>query len=292
MFGIQNPRLAGMAAMFVAVAAFAVLDACLKLLAAHYSAPQVAALRGLVSLPLVVVWSLLAGGAAQLIRIRWGLQLLRGALSVVMMISFSFGLQTLGLAEAYAIFFVAPLLVTLLSVLVLGERVVQQQWWAVALGFVGVLIALNPRDGGLVSLAGLSILGTALAYAMTVVLVRVIGRTDTTHSMMFWLTASMALGSLLIALPGWLPIRTQDWVLLAAIAVFGTIAQYFITVAFQRAPAATVAPLEYTALGWGILIDLTVWGAAPAMRMLVGAGFVIVAGLLLLRHERRGPRDH
>ncbi|MBK6596377.1 MAG: DMT family transporter [Proteobacteria bacterium] len=273
--------------MLVAVAAFAVLDACLKLLVAHYPPAQVAALRGLVSLPLVLVWALWAGGVSQLVRVRWGLQLLRGVLSVGMMVSFSFGLMTLGLTEAYAIFFVAPLMVTALSVLLLGESVVRAQWLAVTVGFVGVLVALNPRGTGFVSLGGLAILATAVCYALTVILVKVLGRTDSTHSMMFWLTCVMAGGSMLLALPVWLPIQQSHWPILAAIAVFGTIAQYCVTVAFQRAPAASVAPLEYTALGWGIAIDLSVWGSVPAFRTLVGAGIVIAAGLLLLRHEHR-----
>jgi len=272
--------------MLVAVAAFAVLDACLKLLVAHYSPSQVAALRGLVSLPVVLVWSLWAGGFWQLIRIRWALQLLRGVLSVAMMVLFSFGLKTLGLAETYSIFFVAPLIVTTLSVVLLGERVVRAQWLAVAIGFVGVLVALNPRGTGFVSLGGLAILGTAVAYALTAVLVKVIGRTDSTHSMMFWLILVMAFGALALAAPGWLPIRSVDWPILAAIAVFGTIAQYCVTVAFQRAPAASVAPLEYTALVWGVLIDLSVWGKAPQLRTLLGAGIVIAAGVLLLRQAR------
>ena len=117
-------------------------------------------------------------------------------------------------------------------------------------------------------------------------LVKVIGRTDSTHSMMFWLILVMAFGALALAAPGWLPIRSVDWPILAAIAVFGTIAQYCVTVAFQRAPAASVAPLEYTALVWGVLIDLSVWGKAPQLRTLLGAGIVIAAGVLLLRQAR------
>jgi drug/metabolite transporter (DMT)-like permease len=287
MFGIRNSRLAGMAAMLVAVAFFAFMDAGLKQLAAHYSAAQVAALRGLSSLPIVAAWSLWAGGVRPLIHVRWSLHLIRGVLAVIMLISFSYGVKTLSLSEAYAIFFVAPLIVTLFTMMFLGERVVGVQWLAIVLGFAGVLIVLKPEGAGFVSLGGLAILCCAVCYSLASVLVRVLGRTDTTYSMMFWMTTMLAVGSTLIALPGWQPIRAEDWGVLAVIAVAGSVAQYCVTVAFQKAPPASVAPLEYSAIAWGALIDYLVWAAVPGLRVYVGAAIVIASGLLLLRHESR-----
>lgn len=276
-----------MAAMLVAVAFFAFMDAGLKQLAAHYSAAQVAALRGLSSLPIVAAWSLWAGGVRPLIHVRWSLHLIRGVLAVIMLISFSYGVKTLSLSEAYAIFFVAPLIVTLFTMMFLGERVVGVQWLAIVLGFAGVLIVLKPEGAGFVSLGGLAILCCAVCYSLASVLVRVLGRTDTTYSMMFWMTTMLAVGSTLIALPGWQPIRAEDWGVLAVIAVAGSVAQYCVTVAFQKAPPASVAPLEYSAIAWGALIDYLVWAAVPGLRVYVGAAIVIASGLLLLRHESR-----
>lgn len=276
-----------MAAMLVAVAFFAFMDAGLKQLATHYSAAQVAALRGLSSLPIVAAWSLWAGGVRPLIHVRWSLHLFRGLLAVIMLISFSYGVKTLSLSEAYAIFFVAPLIVTLFTMMFLGERVVGVQWLAIVLGFAGVLIVLKPEGTGFVSLGGLAILCCAVCYSLASVLVRVLGRTDTTYSMMFWMTTMLAVGSTLIALPGWQPIRAEDWGVLAVIAVAGSVAQYCVTVAFQKAPPASVAPLEYSAIAWGALIDYLVWAAVPGLRVYVGAAIVIASGLLLLRHESR-----
>ena len=110
MFGIKQDRLAGMAAMLMGVASFSLMDASLKLLTAHYPAVQVAALRGMAALPVVFVWVLYAGGVQQLLRVRWPLHLIRGLLSVFMMVTFAFALKQLSLAIAYALFFVAPLL--------------------------------------------------------------------------------------------------------------------------------------------------------------------------------------
>jgi drug/metabolite transporter (DMT)-like permease len=279
-----------MGAMLIAVAIFSAMDACLKALAGHYPAPQVAALRGLSSLPVVLVWGLWAGGVRPLLRVRWPLQIVRGVLSVVMLISFSYGVKRLALSETYSIFFVAPLLVTVFSLVLLGERVVSAQWWAIAVGFIGVLVALQPKGTGLVSAGGLAVLGCAVCYSLSIVAMKALSRTDSIFAMTFWMTAMLAIGATAIAWPGWLPIRAADWWLIVMVAVTGSVAQYCITRAFQLAPAASIAPLEYTALAWGLLLDLTIWASLPGLRTLAGAAIVIVSGLILLRHESRRGR--
>jgi drug/metabolite transporter (DMT)-like permease len=276
-----------MLAMLAAVAFFAAMDAALKALTANYPSAQVAALRGLVSLPIVLLWSLWVGGWRPLVEVRWPLHLVRGALSILMMIAFAFGMKTLSLSEAYAIFFVSPLVATLFSMWIFGDRVQSMQWLAIAAGFVGVVIVLKPESAGFVTVGGLAMLVCAICYSMTAVLVRVLGRTDSTFSMMFWMTAILAVGATIIAVPVWQPIKREHYWLLGIIAVTGSVAQYFITVAFQRAPAASVAPLEYTALAWGAAVDYLIWHAVPPLRVFAGAAIVIVSGLLLLRHESR-----
>ncbi len=274
-----------MTAMLVAVAFFAFMDACLKGLVAHYPAAQVAAIRGLASLPIVLIWALWAGGLRTLIDVRWPLQILRGLIAIVMLVSFTYGIKSLSLSEAYAIFFVAPLLIALCSMWLLGERVVLVQWIAILIGFAGVLIVLRPTARGFTSLGGVAILLSAVCYALVAVLVRVLGRTDSTHSMMVYMTGLVGFGAAAIAWPGWQAIRPEHWWLIGLVAVTGSVAQYCITLAFQRAPAASVAPLEYTALAWGALVDFLVWNTLPQIRVFVGAAIVIACGLLLLRHE-------
>src|SRR5438105_4572319 len=110
----RRHNLAGIAWMVVAVGILSLMDACMKWLAPHYPPLEVAALRGATSVPIVFVWLALAGGFRQLLVVRWRLQLLRSALSVVMLSAFIYAVRELPLTEAYAIFFVAPLLVTAL----------------------------------------------------------------------------------------------------------------------------------------------------------------------------------
>jgi drug/metabolite transporter (DMT)-like permease len=287
MLGIRSEKLTGMVAMLIGVASFSFMDAGLKLLAAHYSATQVASLRGLAALPVVFAWSLYSGGLRQLVQVRWPLHLVRGVLSVVMMITFTFALKSLSLAKTYSIFFIAPLLIALLSVVLLGERVRRVQWAAIAVGFAGVLIVLKPETTGFGWWGTLAVLGTAVAYAVSSVLVKILGRTDSTQAMMFWMTGMLAIGATALALPGWQTIAIEHYPILAGIALTGAIGQWGITVAFKHAPAASVAPLEYTGLAWVILIDFAVWSAVPGLRTLMGAALIIASGIYLLRFEAR-----
>jgi drug/metabolite transporter (DMT)-like permease len=276
----------GMLLMLASVALFSLMDAGLKTLAAHYPPFQVAALRGLSSLPIVLAWALWTVGPKPLLRVRWPLHLLRGVLGIAMMASFVYALKRLPLSTAYSIFFVAPLLITALSVPILGERVGPRRWTAIGIGLLGVLVVLRPTGEGVLSMAGLAVLVAAGGYAVSAITVRVIARTDSTQAITFWLLALMALGAGALALPDWVPLRAQDAWLIAAIGVAGALGQYTITEAFRLGEASLIAPLEYTALLWGVLLDLSLWGVLPDSITWLGAAIIIASGLYLIRRER------
>ncbi|MEO5628404.1 MAG: DMT family transporter, partial [Thermomonas sp.] len=249
--------------MLAAVLMFALMDAGLKTLSAHYPPLQVATLRGLSSLPLVLTWALWTVGPKSLLRIRWPLHLLRGVLGILMMGSFVYALKRLPLSTAYSIFFVAPLLITALSVPILGEKVGPRRWTAIAIGLLGVLVVLRPTGEGMFTYAGLAVLVAALGYSVSAITVRVLARTDSNQAMVVWLLVMMAVGAGALAWPGWVPLRAQDGWVIAAIGVAGSLGQYTVTEAFRRGEASLIAPLEYTALIWGLALDLALWGVLP-----------------------------
>jgi drug/metabolite transporter (DMT)-like permease len=288
----RHANLRGIGFMLVAVAAFSVMDAALKVLSSHYPPLQVAALRGLTALPLVALWALATRPAAALFRIRWSLHLLRGAISIAMLASFAFALQDLPLSDVYAIFFIAPLLITALAVPILGERVEWQRWVAIAVGLAGVLVVLRPGGSGIGTWAGLAVAVSALGYAASAITVRVLGRTDSTQSMVFWMTLMLAVGGSALAAPHWVSIDGGHWDTLAVVAVTGAVGQYAVTEAFRSADAGAVAPFEYTALLWGLGLDWMVWEVAPQSHTLAGAAIVVASGLYLIRREtaRGGTR--
>lgn len=281
----ENGR--GIGLMLIAVACFAFMDAALKLLAAWYPPMQVAALRGLCTLPVILVWVGLRGGYRQLWNVRWPLHATRGLLAIVMLASFAYALKRMPLAEAYTLFFIAPMLITALSVPLLGDRIERAHVLAIIAGFIGVLVVLRPNTQGLMSLAGLMVLLSAACYALSSIFVRILARTDSTLSIMFWMIVLLSVGASLLALPQWHPLNPAHWPILLAVAVFGSVAQYFVTEAFRLAQAAVAAPFEYTALGWGIALDWMLWQSLPDRWVFIGAAIIIASGIYLVRHERR-----
>jgi drug/metabolite transporter (DMT)-like permease len=217
--------------------------------------------------------------------VRWPLHLFRGALGVVMIAAFVHGVRVLPLSTAYSIFFVAPLLITALSVPLLGERVGRRRWIAIAVGLIGVLIVLRPTGEGVMTTAGLAVLFSALGYAVAAITVRVLARTDTTQAMVVWLMASMAAGAGALAAPGWVAVRGEHAWLIAGVGLSGALGQYAITEAFRVGEASLVAPFEYSALIWGAVLDLTIWHVLPDGMTWIGAAVIVASGLYLVRGE-------
>jgi len=272
--------------MLLAVALFALMDAGLKLLAPHYPPLQVAALRGLASLPLVLAWVALTATLASLLRVRWALHLLRGLLGIGMMVGFVYGLRTLPLSGAYAIAFVAPLLVTAMAGPLLGEHVGRRRWTAIAIGLVGVLVVLRPSGDGLASAGGLAILAAAACYAVGAIAVRMLARTDSSQAMVLWFLVLLSAGAGVLAAPHWVPLQASHAWVIAAVGLSGSLAQVALTEAFRRGEASLIAPLEYTALVWAISLDLALWGVLPDQVTWLGAAIIIASGLYLLVREK------
>lgn len=284
---MRNENLRGIVLMLLAMAVLALMDATMKQLAAHYAAIQVAAMRGMVSLPFVIAWVWYRErGFRSLVRVRWRWHLARGVLAILMLTSFVHAIGSMPLSEAYTFFFIAPLLITALSVPLLKETVGVRRWTAVIIGFLGVLIVLRPGVVGL-NLATVAILVAATCYALNAVSVRILGRTDSTAAMSFWFMVMVAVGAGALAFPDWSPVRAADVAWLVGMGVTGALGQMLLTEAFRCAPISVVAPFEYSTLFWGVLLDLLVWGELPPPIVFVGAAVIVGSGLYLIHRERK-----
>jgi drug/metabolite transporter (DMT)-like permease len=276
---VRQTRLRAIALMIAAVAVFSGMDALLKLLSAHYPPMEVAVLRGAASL-------LVTGRWRDLRMRRFPMHLLRGLLGVVALGGFIYAVRVLSLANAYAVFLSAPLIVTALSVPLLKEHADARNWVAILLGLAGVLTMLRPSASALVTWGALAALVSAIAYALSIIAVRVLTRTDSTASVVVWTVSLMTAFAAVIAAPDWVPLERVHWRWLLALGGLGAIGSYLLTAAFRSAPASVVAPFEYSALLWGIAIDRVVWHVLPSMRVCLGGGLVIASGLYLIWHER------
>ena len=253
--------------MLIAVGAFAVMDALLKLLSGHYPTMQVSAMRGAASLPFLVLPALFMGQVRKLKPIRWPWHLMRGVLQVGILGAFVYAVRLLTLADTYAIFLSAPLIVTALSVPLLKEHVRWQSWIAIGVGLCGVIAMLRPSGSSLMTLGALAALAAAVGYAFSALSLRILTRTEETVSVVLWPIVVMTLISGAIAIPQWVGIRLEHWVWVAATGAVGALGTRMLTEAFRAAPASVVAPFEYTALLWGVTIDWAVWSKLPSLRV-------------------------
>jgi drug/metabolite transporter (DMT)-like permease len=282
----RHPQLPAIGLMLLAVLMFALMDAGLKLLSSHYPSLQVSALRGLSSLPIVAIWVLATVKPSSLLRVHWPLHLLRGVLGIAMMVGFVYGLRTLPLSTVYAITFVAPLLVTAMAGPILKEKIGAGRWLAIIVGLIGVLVVVRPTGAGMLTAGGLAILGAAVCYAAGAITVRVLAQRDSTQAMVFWFMVLLSLGAWLLALPTWKPLLAGDVWIIIGVGVTGSLAQVALTEAFRRGEASLIAPLEYSALLWGVMLDVVLWGVLPDSITWIGAAIIVVSGLYLLRREK------
>ncbi len=196
-------------------------------------------------------------------------------------------LEELPLADATAIAFGAPFVMLLLSRPLLGERVPKGAWGAVIVGFIGVLVVVQP--GGDVKPAALLAVGASVLYAIGMLTTRRLGRTESVFSMLFWMIAGQ-FAIALFALPFvWRPVELRHWPLLAALAILNLLGQLGLVRAFSLAPPSAIAPYEYTALLWAAVLGFLVFGDVPSGRLWVGAVIIIGAGTYVTLRTR--PAD-
>jgi drug/metabolite transporter (DMT)-like permease len=283
---MRTTNVRGILAMLAAVTTFSVMDTLLKRLSADFPAMQVTFLRGAAALPFLLAANAVFGRWRDLRPKRWGLHVLRGFLSVAVLWFFVYAVSQLSLANAYSIFMSAPLLITALSVPMLGERVGWQQWLAVFVGLVGVMIVLKPSGSGLVTLGGIAALASAIGYALNAITVSIITRTDSSAATVFWALFFVTIIGGAASSARWVPVPWDHWPLIVGLGISGALGQYFFTEAFRLAPPPVIAPLEYTALAWGMLFDWLLWATAPGLRMLTGAFIIVASGIYVIHRER------
>ncbi len=274
--------------MVAAVCVFSIMDALLKRLSTHYAPMQVACLRCFSSLVFVagtVIWN--RSWSALRMTNPW-LHLARGVLGTTMLGCFVFAVHRLTMAQTYSLFLCAPLLMTALSVPILGERVPGRRWLAIAIGLSGVLVILQPWGTGISSMIAAAAAALAtVCYALSALTVRFLSRRNSTIAMVFWMLALVGTASLILATDEWRPIMSDDWAWIAAVGLSGSLGQTWLTDAFKHAPASVVGPFEYTAIVWAFAIDWVFWSAAPNLSLLIGAGIVIATGVFIVLDERR-----
>ena len=268
------------------VAFLSMNDAIAKLLVERYDPIQIVFLRNLIALPMVSAVVMCKIGISGFVSNHLRVHAIRGLLMLGGAYMFFKGLEDLALAEATALVFSAPIFITALSVPLLGETVGWRRWGAVLVGFIGVLIIVRP-GGATFQPASLYVIGTAGLYALFMISARFLGPRESMWTMMFFVMLFPMLYAAPLAFVVWVPVQVSDLPFLLALALFGTLGITLIGQAFRFAPAAVVAPFDYTALIWATLFGWLIWGDTPEMWTLAGAAVIVVSGIFIVIRESR-----
>ncbi len=286
---ICNPprrHTSGILLMIAGVACLSANDAIAKTLTSGYSPLQILFLRNVIALPFTILIAILMGGPSTLHSHRPFLHLLRGALWVGGTMMFFTSFIYLPLAEATALIFVAPFFIILISAVFLGEVVHWKRWLAVLTGFVGIVVIIRP-GGATFQLISLLPITTALVYALLMLSARWVDKRESVWTLLVYLTGAGALLSALIVPFVWVPIRLEDLWYFAGIAIFGTAGMTMMTQAFRLAPAAIVAPLDYSGLLWAMLFGWLIWQESLDAMTLFGAALIIASGTFTFLQDRK-----
>ena len=280
----SQDRLA-IAIMLAGILLFSLNDVMGKWLVSTYSVAQLLVIRSAAAL-LILTPLLWKAGVRSLVNVeRPGMQALRVILSSAEVYCFYFAVITLPLADVMTYWLAAPIYVAAMSPFLLGEHVGWRRWTAIAIGFAGVLVALQPSAATLTAPALVSIAGS-FCFAFMMLSGRALrGTPDTT--LVFWQMVGAGLLGLVIAPFQWVPPTAFDLSLLALLGVVAMVAHVCVNRSLKLADAATVAPFQYTLLFWGIVFGWLVFDDLPRPAMLVGAAIIIGAGLFIFFREQR-----
>jgi drug/metabolite transporter (DMT)-like permease len=303
----RSNSIKGICCLLLGIAVFALQDVVIKAISAAYPLHEAMVLRSITSFPLLffLVWK--DGGFRTLIRPGWPWMLLRGVIACLAYTSYYLGLAELPIATCVALYFGAPLFITVMSIIFLDEHVGPRRWAAVAFGFLGVMIILRPTSDFFDWAAILPVLA-GFMYAVAMIAARRLGATDTAPAMSTWSNAVFLFGALILSAifgaggheiethrslsfltRGWVTPNLQDFLLMASCGVIAALGLTLLTQAYRLAEANVVAPFEYTALIWSVFYGWLIWSDWPDASTWLGIAIIVGAGLYVFHREQDKP---
>lgn len=294
----------GITCLIAGIAVFSVQDLILKLISGAYPLYEAMILRSLTAFPILLALVHWNGGMRSLITAGWGRMVGRGLIMFSAYASYYLALAALPLANTVALYFGAPLFITLLSVTLLGEHVSARRWIAVVIGLIGVLVVLRPSSE-LFDWAALLAVWSGLAYGAAMVDARKLGAHHSAAALAFYgnavflgcaslmavLFSSGAFAdeshrSLGFLLRGWVAPNGYDLFLMMGCGVIAATGMTLLTQAYRVAESSVVAPFEYTAMVWGVIYGWIFWNDWPDTTGWIGIGIIVASGLYVLYRER------
>jgi len=281
----SNRAMLGISITVLGGLCFSVQDTGIKWLSAEIAVIQILFIRSLFGMIFLGSSSFVSGECINIRIKRPWLLLTRTAINILSWVLFFTALKYLPLAIAIALFFSFPIFLAILSVPILGEKVGIRRSFAILTGFVGVLFITNPAAG--VEWPMLLMLGAAIGWALVASATRVLGETENTTTVLFYTLLGFSVTMVIPQFWIWQAIDWYTLALIAGVAFFGVIAQFCLTKAYAIASPSLIAPFEYTALIWAVILGYLVWGDVPDFNAMLGTGLIVASGLYIIHREAK-----
>jgi len=303
----MSSNLRGVAYISLAIFIFSLQSVAVKWIGGDYSIMEIVLFRSIVALPCTLVLYRIEGGQGWPTTQQRMLEYVRGVLYFFSYTTAFMALAALPLAELEAIRSSAPLVITLLSVLMLGEKVGPRRWMALAVGFIGVLLIVRPGSASF-NLGSVFILLAVFTYALSAILTRKLQTTDSSATMSYYSSHVYLIAAILLSplavfvgeipnahpsiaflLRAWTMPTLLDLAIMSGLGLVWVGGMYFIARAYSAAQASVIAPFEYISLPINVMWGLLIWHEVPTWLTWAGALLTIGSGLFVLYRDRMQP---
>jgi drug/metabolite transporter (DMT)-like permease len=287
----EHSSFSGMALAGVAFALLTSVDTIFKLISEGHPAYQILFVNSCFALIPIFVWVTLTGGPTRLRTLRLPQHLARGSTSVLSAFAAIYAYSRLPLTDFYAIVFAGPLIVTALSAFWLGEEVDRSRWFAIGVGFTGILFIANPfqpsmQSQGAMFLGRFAAFISVFCYALSSVMVRRMRLGETNVAFSFYgYVAALLIGGVLYMARGAPPLAIGDVSYLMLSGTLAGMSSICLMTAYHRTPVALVAPFQYTQIIWGALAGYLIWKHVPDANLVMGATIVAGSGMFVIYRE-------
>ena len=281
----QSNNFKAITAMLLAVFCVTIMSVQAKLIGIEYNAVQITFARAIVVLILLMPFIYKLGGLNFLKTKKPFLHFFRGLAGLIGNVLFFLAFQRLPVADVTVISQAVPIFSCILAIIFLGETIGWRRWTAITIGFLGVIIAINPSVN--IAVASLYALGGRLMWSRTMILMRLLGSTEHPVKTVFYFMLVSVLITSIFQPFLWKEPSFEVILLFIGIGIAALLTQLLMTYALQKAPASIVSPFNYTGIVWAIIFDYIIWNAHPMFATIFGGIIITISGIYIFKREAK-----
>ncbi len=284
-FKKQSNNFKAITAMLLAVFCVTIMSVQAKLIGIEYNAVQITFARAIVVLILLMPFIYKLGGLNFLKTKKPFLHFFRGLAGLTGNIMFFLAFQRLPVADVTVISQAVPIFSCILAIIFLGETIGWRRWTAITIGFLGVIIAINPS--GDIAVASLYALGGTLMWSTTIIFLRLLGSTEHPVKTVFYFMLVSFLITSIFQPFLWKDPSFKVILLFIGLGIAAFLTQLLMTYALQKAPASIVSPFNYTGIIWAIIFDYIIWNSHPMVATIFGGIIITISGIYIFKREAK-----